>query len=262
MPWWLLLAAQTVDPAAWGASHAGKPVPEFVHGEECLFCHRNDIGPGWQKNAHGTTIRVRQDDPARFLLGGRFHTRQLRKETYGTFSLLMPSGEWDKTRFFERCAGCHATGVDAKTRTFAYYGLDCYTCHGVVDLKHSEDTSLVLLSRKRRDDARVVTSICASCHLRGGRSKSTGRPYPDNFVPGDNLFKDFQIDWKTPGEDVHVWRSVRDGGTCLTCHTVHTGSKDKHRRVLSGPICNDCHYEGRPRKEVRPLVRRSAVCEY
>ena len=54
---------KAIDPAAWGGNHAGKPVPDFVHGDECLFCHRNDIGPGWQKNAHGITVRQNEDAP-------------------------------------------------------------------------------------------------------------------------------------------------------------------------------------------------------
>src|SRR6516225_7576384 len=45
------------DPAAWGSDHVRKPVPEYVTGDECLFCHRNDIGPAWAKNAHQLTIR-------------------------------------------------------------------------------------------------------------------------------------------------------------------------------------------------------------
>ncbi|MBL8187601.1 MAG: hypothetical protein JNK38_06315, partial [Acidobacteria bacterium] len=28
-----------LDPAAWGGNHIGKPIPEFAHGDECLFCH-------------------------------------------------------------------------------------------------------------------------------------------------------------------------------------------------------------------------------
>jgi hypothetical protein len=159
------------------------------------------------------------------------------------------------------------------TKTFAYYGLDCYTCHGVVDLNHTGNTALMLLSRKRRGEPAVITSICASCHLRGGKSKRTGRPYPAAFVPGSDLFGDFQVDLSpadsadvNPG-DRHVYRSVRDvrqGGatTCIHCHTVHTGSTERHRRVLSGAICNDCHYEGRPRKQVRPYTMSSEVCEY
>src|SRR6266849_698004 len=56
-------AQKTLDPAAWGSNHVGKPVPDFVQGDECLFCHRNDIGPGWQKNTHGLAVRQSEDAP-------------------------------------------------------------------------------------------------------------------------------------------------------------------------------------------------------
>ena len=97
---------QTVDPAAWGGNHAGKPIPEVVRGDECLFCHRNDIGTTWQKNAHGVTLRQREDAPelskllqsqpslggvasqVQFFLGSRRHVRFLKKEGYGKLSLL------------------------------------------------------------------------------------------------------------------------------------------------------------------------------
>src|SRR6478672_3058571 len=49
--------AQTLDPAAWGSDHVGRPVPEFTSGDECLFCHR-DVGPGWPTNRHGQTVRT------------------------------------------------------------------------------------------------------------------------------------------------------------------------------------------------------------
>ena len=32
-------------------------IPEHVHGDECLFCHRNDIGQTWQQNTHGVSLR-------------------------------------------------------------------------------------------------------------------------------------------------------------------------------------------------------------
>ncbi len=267
--------------AVCAATAAFAQIPEFVHGDECLFCHRRDIGPGWQKNAHGTTIRQKEDAPdlakrhpeAEFFLGGRNHVRQLKKDGYGRFAIRTTGGAWDKTLFGDRCAGCHATAVDTKTKTFAYFGLDCYTCHGVVDLNHGADTSLILLSKKRRDETAAINSICSQCHLRGGRSKSSGLPYPNAFVPGGDLFADFAVEWKpaddaslNPG-DRHVWRSARDvaaGGaqTCLSCHAVHASSTEKHRRAASGAICNDCHYEGKPRKEFRAYTMHSAVCEY
>jgi len=278
--------AQTrLDPAAWGSDHVGKPVPEFVHGDECLFCHRNDIGPGWQKNPHGIAVRQREDaaeliqklnPPAdvEFFLGSRNRIRFLKKSGYGKFAMLSSKGEWEKDKFADRCAGCHSTGVEPKTRAFAAFGLDCYTCHGVVDLEHTADTAKMWLSKKRRDDTKAITSICAQCHLREGKSRSTGLPYANNFMAGDNLFKDYQVDFSkaedqalNPG-DRHVWRNVRDvvvngsDVTCLSCHRVHANSSAKHRRVLTGAICLDCHHAQGPKKAVKHYEIHSALCEY
>src|SRR5215470_18345016 len=95
-----------LNPAAWGGNHVGKPVPDYVHGDECLFCHRNDIGPTWQKNAHGVTVRQREDAPelaktleslpdlaevakqVEYFLGSRHRARLLKKEGYGKFSMF------------------------------------------------------------------------------------------------------------------------------------------------------------------------------
>ena len=300
---------KTVDPKAWGGNHAGKPVPEYVHGDECLFCHRNDIGPTWQKNAHGVTVRQREDAPelartleslpalaemakqVEYFLGSRHRARLLKKEGYGKFTMLNAqvtlggNGQpaklidheklaWDKEKFANRCAGCHTTGVDPETRAFSEFGLDCYTCHGAVDLNHSNDTSLVLLSKKLRNDAKAITSLCAQCHLRESKSRLSGLPYPNNFVAGDNLFQDLELDWaraddqKLNAGDRHVWRNVRDVAlygnesiTCLNCHQVHANSSFKHRRVLRAPICAECH-QGEGFKDVKRYDVHSPLCEY
>jgi hypothetical protein len=282
----LAAAAQTkLDPAAWGSDHAGQGVPEYTHGDECLFCHRNDIGPGWQKNAHGLTVRQREDAPelvkklnppaeVEFFLGNRHHVRFLKKAGYGKFAILSPKGEWEKDKFAGRCAGCHSTGVDPKDRTFSAFGLDCYACHGVVNLEHTADTALMWLSKKRRDDAKAVTSVCVQCHLRGGKSRTTGLPYPNNFVAGDNLFKDYAVDFSKADDpglnagDRHVWRNVRDvvvngsDVTCISCHRVHANSSDRHRRVLTSAICQECHNAEGPKKAVKTYTVQSALCEY
>jgi hypothetical protein len=276
--------AQLRDPAAWGSNHVGQPLPEHIHGDECLFCHRNDVGATWQNNTHGISLRERQDAPdfvasrnppadVEYFLGSRHQVRFLKKEGYGKFAILR-DGAWDKNLFADRCAGCHTTAVETATKTFSAIGQDCYVCHGVVDLNHTKDTRLMLLSKKRHDSPDVVTSICAQCHLRGGKSKTTGLPYPNQFVAGDNLFQDFQVNFAladdrslNPG-DRHVYRNVRDvvvnglETTCLTCHKIHGQSTEKHRRVLREAICQDCHNAEGPRKVVKPYTVHSPLCQY
>lgn len=315
---WLVLAAAAAalcaqekrDPAAWGSDHAGKPVPEYIPGDECLFCHRNDIGNAWQKNAHRTTLLQREDagDLAAMLqaepklaafakdvthfLGYRRHVRFLKKDGYGKFDLLsvrldlnrerqpafanLDGARWEgSAKFAARCAGCHTTAVDPATGAFSAIGHDCYACHGVVDLEHTNDTSKIFLSKKRRADVRAITATCASCHLRDfAKSQSSGRPYPNNFVAGDNLFRDYQVAWDkaddaslNPG-DRHVYRNVRDvmiagsDTTCLGCHRVHANDTLKHRRVLTNDGCQDCHNATGPKTAVKAYTVHSALCEY
>jgi hypothetical protein len=302
-----------LDPAAWGSNHVGKPLPEFVSGDECLFCHRNTVGATWQSNAHGVALRHREDaatlkelqnshpklkelgEQIEYFLGSRNCVRFLKKDGYGRFAILdaqavlnaerkverwesADNPVWDNEKFANRCAGCHTTAVDAKTKTFSAFGLDCYTCHGSVDLNHTNDTSLVLLAKKRKDNAKVVTSLCAQCHLRESKSKASGLPYANNFVAGDNLFQDLTVDWAkaddtnlNPG-DRHVWRNVRDvvingdeSITCLSCHQVHSAGGAnptiRHRRILRTSICSECHAADSFKTPSRYKVR-SSLCEY
>jgi hypothetical protein len=307
-------AQKQVDPKAWGGNHVGKPVVEFVHGEECLFCHRNDIGPTWQNNAHGVTVRQREGAPelskmleslpalataakeVDYFLGSRHRIRFLKKDGYGKFTMLNAQAvlggkdqpvklvdqeklNWDKDKFANSCAGCHTTAVDPETKAFSEFGLDCYTCHGSVDLNHTKDTSLILLSKKRRSDAKMIISICAQCHLRDTKSASTGLPYPNNFVAGDNVFQDLVVDWakaddpKMNGRERHVWRVVREVAlngnesmTCLNCHSIHGNpglgnSSQKHQRVARSPICAECH-AGEGFDAIKRADVHSSLCEY
>jgi len=299
-------------PDAWGGNHVGQEIPQYVQGDECLFCHRGDVGPTWQENAHTRTIRDRKlqagwDDilksqPAlakvesgiEFLIGAGKQIGFLRKSGYGKFDVLsaravtgaegkieswqgIENPQWVSGKFEKNCAGCHATAVDQKSLTFNAYALDCYSCHGDVDLGHTRDTTLMILSKKRRKEAQVITSLCAQCHLRGGKSKSTGLPYPNTFIPGDNLFQDFEVDFSkaddqnlNPG-DRHVWRNVRDvvvngdeSITCISCHQVHanTNATLRHRRILRAPICAECHNPEGSFKTVKQYTVRSEVCGY
>ncbi|HLN33179.1 MAG TPA: hypothetical protein VK395_35945 [Gemmataceae bacterium] len=295
-----------LDPAAWGSDHVGKPMLEYVTGDECLFCHRTDIGPFWSKNRHQRTIREPEPDSAalaalkkpaelksladdvQLLLGAGNHSRFLKKDSsYGKLDLLSVTWDrsgglhktekphWDGRKFADACAGCHTTAVDPQTRAFSAVALDCYTCHGSVTLDHSKNTQLIHLSKKRHDPASVIASICGQCHVRTGKAKSTGLPYPNNFVAGDNLFRDFQVDLSEKAlqalspADRHVLENIRDvvvlgkeETTCLSCHEVHKQSTKKHRRLLESPSCVTCH-NATGSKKIRPAYEvHSHTCEY
>lgn len=284
------------DPGAWGGDHVRKPVPEFVAGDECLFCHRKEVGNTWQNNRHNMTVRRAEPDapeldalkksPAlrelvgqvEFLMGGKRGTRYLKPAAaYGQLDLLSTSGRphWDAKQFADGCAGCHCTAVNRKTRAFSAVSLDCYTCHGDVSLMHTKDGSLAYLSKKRNDSAAAVTSVCAQCHVRTGTSRSTGLPYANNFVAGDNLFRDFQVDLAPETirglnpADAHVIDNVRsvavlgkEDVTCLSCHDVHAQSSKKHHRVEASDYCLHCHNATGPKKVVKSYEVHSRTCGY
>lgn len=305
--------AVPLDPAAWGSNRVGKAFPEFVTGDECLFCHRIKVGPTWSANRHQSTVRPSDLEPealaslnssvtteplaglAEFILG---RTNQLaflkRSDAYGQLDILsarlQPARDGNKTRqtsasagtphwetrtFANQCAGCHTTAFDSGTGAFAAVSIGCVSCHGDVKLEHSTDTTKVLLAQQRNDPARVLMSICGSCHIRTGRSRSTGFPFPNNFFPGDNLFRDLDVDFsdqaigKLNPVDRHVLQNVRDvvvrGGealTCLSCHNVHLGSSLRHRRLQRQDVCWTCHDGGVNKLLPAWSERHSKVCGY
>ncbi|HXY36335.1 MAG TPA: cytochrome c3 family protein [Planctomycetaceae bacterium] len=297
----------------WG-DHVSSPLPEYVTGDECLFCHRDDFGNRWAKNYHQRTVRpAAADSPAMqalaadpdtksvvseaaYLLGTRHEIRFLKRSNeYGRFALLSaayvpaPVGasrrahgklidaknvSWDDQKFAKSCAGCHTTAVDPETHAFSAISLDCYACHGIVDPQHSKETKLVAFGKGNTDPPRMQLANCAQCHLRTGKSKKSGLPYPTNFVIGDNLLRDFEVDLSdaalakmNPG-DRHVAQNVREvlegksATTCVSCHDIHKQSSTKHRQVAQGATCISCHEPGRPLSKPTKYEVHSALCEY
>jgi hypothetical protein len=299
-----------LDPAAWGSDHVGRPVPEYPTGDECLFCHRDRIGTTWNANRHNLTIRPLDPespeggalmqlpakdfaDAVKFVMGNQQRQRYLKpSKEYGKLDVLSiewvpPRNEkpgrlvstdrphWNETQFGDSCAGCHTTAVDPREKAFSALSLDCFVCHGTVPAEHAKKPDLAFLSPKRKDEARVVTSICAQCHVRTGKSKASGRPYPTNFVAGDNLFRDFQVDFSgealqaVSAADRHVLENVQDvvvlgreGVTCLSCHDVHGRSSKKHHPVAQSDRCLTCHNPDGPKRDRKPFASSSKTCGY
>ena len=303
--WAQVDAPRKLDPAGWGKDHVGHEVPEYMTGGECLFCHGKNVGGNWQKNPHHLTVRplqrtsapavalqkhLQEGEKAEYLLGSEEVVRFLRKgKGYGKAEIhshwwnvhtrklvAAETPAWDKATFGKRCAGCHATGVDSELQAFSGLTIDCCSCHGEMNPGHTKDPALMLLSGKGQDHPRVVTSICASCHIRTGKSRSTGLPYPNNFVPGDNLFRDFMVSFESsalaklnPG-DRHVLENIRDvvvhgkeEVTCLSCHDVHRSSTRRHRKLpKSLQSCRTCHESKGGNWVTREYEVHSPLCRY
>lgn len=299
-----------LDPAAWGEDHVGRDVPVYTESGECLFCHRAQVGETWHTNQHNLTIRRPADDepalealradPAtravadqvEWIVGDARAQRFLKSSAdYGKFELLPVVAEfgrgrrprlahtdqtqWDAGAFAAECAGCHTTAVDPESHAFSAPYIDCFSCHGDAPEEHANDATLMPLAKARKDSPAAVTSICASCHVRFGKSKASGLPYPTNFVAGDNLFKDFQVDWsvlddaKLNPSDAHVMDNARDvvvygreSTTCLSCHDVHTTSSKKHRELPVTAYCQHCHDAGTPIKGHKTYPVESERCGY
>ena len=292
------------DPAAWGGDHVGEGHPEYMTGGECLFCHGKTVGANWQKNSHALSIRLPGEESAEakalapflnegaqldYLLGGDRVVRYLRRgKGYGKAdlhshrwnpharTLVQGKAGWESQTFGKNCAGCHATAVDSNSQSFSSLGIDCYACHGEMNPGHTDDPALMLLSPKGRDSARVITSICASCHLRTGQSRSTGRPYPNHFVPGDNLFRDFEVSFDQNlikalnPSDRHILENVRgvvldgrESPTCLSCHDVHRSSMSRHEKLdKNSKLCATCHETKSGKWTVKTYQVHSNVCGY
>jgi hypothetical protein len=112
--------------------------------------------------------------------------------------------------------------------------------------------------------------------LRGGIAKSNGRPYPNNFVPEDNLLRDFEVDFSEKNlaqMDVierHIFANARDvlvgnktDVTCTSCHSIHGESTKKHTELSETNDCKICHEPGKAMSDVNlPKSRHSKTCQY
>ena len=99
-------------------------------------------------------------------------------------------------------------------------------------------------------------------------------PYANQFVAGDNLFRDLKVDWSDEHlatlnpADRHVMENLRDvvmhgkeEMTCLSCHNVHTHSSDKHHVLTESAICGNCHVAG-DLTQMKKYDVHSRTCEY
>lgn len=289
---------------AWRDTFAS-PLAAYSHAgsKQCAECHDVEAAE-WKASSHASTLRAASsEDEDRLsslipcsdmgvsdVLGGHHQLRFLLRQpgvAWGEGRMLaLPCAwnpntkememrhaeDWRTLPFETRCAPCHVTGQSADW-SFPESGVGCESCHGPGSEHVNDPSSSNTFGFEGKSAAQEVT-VCASCHLQGGKSKRTGYNFPDEYVPGGSFFDDFEFDWDSLDHasvneaiDVHqkkLIRSVILGGDsslrCTSCHALHGMSHEKHQALPRQDFCNVCH---QPETNALKEYRQSCpVCEF
>lgn len=228
-----------------------------------------------------------------YVLGGRINLRFLQKRGDGYVFLpcevevatkkIQPfhADDWQTFSFGEKCAACHTTGFDAKQLTWEEPGVGCESCHGPGS-RHGDYQRAAGMVQFAKLTPVQEGMICSSCHLQGGFSTISTRRYPENYRPGDDLFRVYSFPWETlPAHasqgvtvgtvdpiDVHqkvLMKLQLDGASdlrCTSCHEAHTSSHVKHQSLPKQPFCSQCHYEESGKFLLKDYQVKCPVCEF
>jgi len=280
----------------------------FVGSQTCKRCHERTY-LDWKTSLHSrmmrdaklelsanigdfkspSDVRTFTKEEVDYVLGSQWKQQYLKKE--GQDLIVLPAqynvtnGDWksyfpdkpDKRNWFNGCAGCHATGVDPKKKTFVEMGIACEACHGpgsnhVEAVPGYEIPTIIQASRLT---PALAAQICGSCHT-GGHDKTKKYAYPaayqihkgvanirlyfDEFSPETN--PDYfwpSKESKHSNQQYLDWKQsehAKVGVTCITCHSVHksksalesTGEVPNpmvvirsKTRLFEDKLCKSCH---------------------
>lgn len=276
---------------------------EYVGSARCAPCHPA-VSEEWVASSHATTVRTATlDDEDRLndmiqcsgmgfthVLGDRHHVRWLREVDETPWGegrwLVLPCGwdvhekevtyhhlrDWKANAWESGCAACHVTGFRADDHGFLELGVGCEECHGPGGRHVNTANPADVYTFNGRTAAEEVT-VCASCHLQGGSSLSTGMKLPPHYVPGGSLFDDYRFDWaeldaeaREKALDAHqkilVRRVVFDGDAslrCTSCHSLHDLGHEKHSRQPKSDYCQTCH---EPDMTLKEYSQSCNICEF
>jgi len=177
--------------------------------------------------------------------------------------------DWDKRPWLEKCAGCHATGVDLEKKTLSELGVSCESCHGKGSWHAALPKTAVFEKRQTiMNPAKltmgVAVQICGACHNRGKATQHKGAGWPVGYEPGKALEAYYQSTSFEAGDVKHVyanefskghhqqyidWKQSKhasEGVTCTSCHYVHqVGVPPTRSQTLSAGSkqCFQCHVQ-------------------
>lgn len=262
----------------------------FVGSDQCRLCHPK-VYYAWQKTPHSRALKDTAKNPnaviadftkpgapqgfshkeISYVIGGTSIQQYLKKAGKGYYLLpaqydlnnsqwsALPKGTMDK-EFFIACAGCHATGVDAKKMKFVEPGIGCEACHGPGKNHITAPLNKKLETIIDPDKLPITVSamICGSCHSQG--KDSLGKyAYPAGYEAGEKIpdsyhfavKNDSEYFWPTgnakePPMQYLDWLQSKHseaGIGCRDCHTVHDKiiPASSQTRIAGDKLCYDCH---------------------
>ncbi len=279
---------------------------DFAGSAACAACHE-ETHSMWTRTLHARMMQ----DPKKFpdaILGdmtqslpfkeedivyalGNHWTQRYMTEIEGEYYVLprmwsIQSREWLPYSIFSWkkkpwrvfCAGCHTTGYDYRTGSFAEISIGCEACHGPGSL-HVEDPSApgAIVNPAKLSKERALM-VCESCHVRGRPSAAPEYCFPLDYLPGDDLSANYTPLDTAESENVaralhriyDEWKekiSQPEGTSCelcqnfrapnqktekthdssdeptLICHTCHAmaAKREKHSHHPPEVECTDCH---------------------
>ena len=172
--------------------------------------------------------------------------------------------DWKTRSNFNLCAGCHSTGLDTKTETWAELNISCENCHGAGKVHSDTPKADNIVNPARLSTARSM-DICLSCH-QSGKPNDEKYAWPVGFQPGAELAKFWHGFKPEKGkEDAEFWpngtahKNRVQGNTfvqsvmfdhgiqCTNCHDMHSA---KHTAMTvkdapSNALCLTCHGPGK-----------------
>jgi predicted CXXCH cytochrome family protein len=178
--------------------------------------------------------------------------------------------DWKTRSNFKLCAGCHSTGVDPVSATWAEQNITCESCHGP-GKAHSEKPAATNIVNPARLPVERSIEVCLSCH-QAGRPAGDEYAWAVGYQPGKKL-ADFWHGFEPTGKQTpEFWsdgtahKNRVQGNTfthsvmfahgiqCSNCHDSH-GSRHVSMTLKSAStnaLCLTCHGPG---KDVGPSYK-------
>jgi len=288
---------------AYGVAQAQGPT--YIGSDKCALCHGAKYEL-YQQTWHARMLRPASEetivgdfastdpdltftlDQVAYVVGGQFSQRYL-TEMEGELYVLpaqwnVTPGEWvpyhpddwQEWPYARYCAGCHTTGFDAETETWAEAGVQCEACHGPGSEHVALTGERTAIINPALSDFQAQTEICGQCHSRG--TDPTGvYEFPIGFQPGGPLKLDdafiAAIDeehfWPDGSSRAHHqeyldWQKSPHaaGVSCVFCHVSHSHGETAHQtRWVGNHRCLICHEEKKDLQAHIPYMQpQSAFC--